>query len=346
MAGILISARSALYVAGAITLVLIVLQYAENSNYIHPDLTWKSSASTAGDVIGYAAMFFVIALISWLFNRQMELSLKRARRSEKALERQRDLLEIKVEKRARQLEEAQLEKMQQLYRFAELGQLSTALFHDLANHLSTVNLDIEGLPDADNPDIARRIQRNVGHINDIVRRVRQQIGGKKHAEAFNVQKETKEVVKILMPTAEQAGVELSVSMDPSLKPSLLFKGDVIRFRQVILNLINNAVEAYPAPRAGRRPNRASVEVTLRRHGTILFISVADKGPGIPKARRDKLFEPFYTTKKSGIGIGLFIVRQIVENDFGGSIEISDNEPSGTTFTIRLPKSYYARAKKA
>lgn len=344
MAGILISARSALYTAGGITLVLIVLQYAKAQNYIHPDTSWKNSTSTAGDVIGYTAMFFVIALISWLFNRQMELSLKRAQRSEKALQRQRDLLEIKVERRARQLEEAQLEKMQQLYRFAELGQLSTALFHDLADHLSTVNLDVGGLPDASNPDIARRIQRNVGHINDIVRRVRQQIGGKKHKEVFGVRSEVKEVTKILSLTADQAGIVLSTSIDPSVKSSLLLKGDVIRFRQVILNLITNAIEAYP----GKRPKQAasrSVDIKLRRHETTLFISIADRGSGIPKGDKAKIFEPFYTTKNRGIGIGLFIVRQIIENDFGGSMEISENEPSGTVFTIGLPKSYYARAKK-
>ena len=201
MAGILVSARSALYAASGIALILGTLQYAKTQQYIHPDLEWMHISSTPGDVIGFSAILFIIALVSWLFNRQMEMSLKRARRSEKALQRQKDLLEIKVEKRARQLEAAQLEKMQQLYRFAELGQLSTALFHDLANHLSTVNVDIEGLSAGDHPDIMRRIQQNVGHINTIVRRVRQQIGGKSTTEAFDILNETEEVIKILLPTA-------------------------------------------------------------------------------------------------------------------------------------------------
>lgn len=343
MAGILISARSALYTAGGITLVLVILQYAKARQYIHPDLAWMRASSTAGDVIGYVAIFFIIALVSWLFNRQMEMSLKRAQRSEKALQRQKDLLEIKVEKRARQLEAAQLEKMQQLYRFAELGQLSTALFHDLANHLSTVNLDIEGLTIGDHPDIMDRIQQNVGHINTIVRRVRQQIGGKSSIEAFDVADEIEEVTKILSPTAEQAGVVISVTADKSVKPALLCKGDVTRLRQVILNLVNNAIEAYPTRRS--RTIEQAVNVTLKRHNSTLFINVNDHGVGIRPTSQSKIFEPFYTTKKKGVGIGLFIVKQVIENDFGGSLSLTSDKQQGTTFTVSLPKSYYAKASR-
>lgn len=344
MAGILLGSRYSLYIAGAVAIILAFLQDAQASNLLRPDLTWASKRSAAGDVIALSAIMLTIALVSWLFNRQMEASLRRARRSEKALQHQKDLLEIKVEKRARQLEEAQLDKMQQLYRFAELGQLSTALFHDLANHLSTVNLDIEGLTADDHPDIARRIQQDIGHINDIVRRVRQQIGGKKHAETFDVRREVDEVIDILLPTAQQAGVVVDVASE--IKPRLLMKGDVIRFRQVILNLVNNAIEVYPTGKRVQKSGRRPVAVNLRRQGNILVVSVGDQGAGISKTDQAKIFEPFYTTKNRGIGIGLFIVRQIVENDFDGSISVSPNEPSGTIFSISLPKSYYAKAKAA
>lgn len=344
MAGILISARSALYVAAGITVVITLLQYSKSAGNIKPDLSWMSVSSTAGDVIGFSSIFFTIALVSWLFNRQMELSLKRAHRSEKALQRQRDMLEIKVEKRARQLEEAQLERMQQLYRFAELGQLSTALFHDLANHLSTVNLDIEGISGGVQPDIMRRIQQNVGHINDIVRRVRQQIGGKHVTEAFNLQDEIKEVVKILEPTAEQAQVVISVNADKSLRPDLLYKGDATRFRQVILNLICNGIEAYPATQSKKNTSR-TVNVILIRQGTALLISVKDQGSGVSKASLSKIFKPFYTTKPKGIGIGLFVVKQIVENDLNGTISVESDKGRGTTFTINLPRTYYARTTR-
>jgi len=65
------------------------------------------------------------------------------------------------------------------------------------------------------------------------------------------------------------------------------------------------------------------------------IVVADDGPGIPPAERDKLFLPYYSTKKRGSGLGLAIVRRIVA-EHGGNIEVSDNVPRGTRFTVELP----------
>jgi two-component system nitrogen regulation sensor histidine kinase NtrY len=65
------------------------------------------------------------------------------------------------------------------------------------------------------------------------------------------------------------------------------------------------------------------------------ILVSDNGPGISRGDRDKLFMPYYSTKKRGSGLGLAIVRRIIA-EHGGSIEVDDNEPSGTRFTIELP----------
>ena len=344
MASILIGARYSLYLVAVLITVLIYLQHGQSTGSLHPDLSWMRQKPVPGDVIGFSAILSVIALVSWLFNRQMELSLKRARRSEKALQRQRDLLEVKVEKRARQLEQAQLERMQQLYRFAELGQLSTALFHDLASHLSTVNLDVEGLSGAGQPQITRRIQENVGHINDIVKRVRQQIGGKSNLEIFDIRDEIEEVVKILEPTAEQAKVQVMVTADKSVKPLLSYKGDVTRFRQVILNLVCNGIEAY-SERTSKKAGPKEVDVALSRQGSSLLISVNDHGAGIQEANRAKIFKPFYTTKAKGIGIGLFIVKQIVENDFNGVIAVASDRQQGTTFSINIPKTYYAKISK-
>jgi signal transduction histidine kinase len=343
MAGVLIGARYSLYLTGGLTVVLLYLQHGQRNGQLHPDLSWLQDRPAPGDVIGFAAILLVIALVSWLFNRQMELSLRRARRSEKALQRQKILLEIKAEKRAQQLAAAQLDKMQELYRFAELGRLSTALFHDLANHLSTVSLDIEGLGAKDQTDITRRISQNIGHIDTIVQRVRQQLRGKSSVEVFNVRDEIDEVVKILQPAAEQAGVTAKVETDRSVKPALSYKGDVIRFRQIILNLILNGIEAYPTEQSGQHSSR-EVIVTLSRQRSMLHISVSDHGLGVAAADRDKIFRPFYTTKQKGTGIGLFIVQQVVEHDFGGRLELAGDQQT-TIFKVSLPKSYYAAKTK-
>jgi len=349
MAGVLIGARYSLYVTGGLIVVLAALQRGQASGRLHPDLSWLDTKPTVGDVIGFSAILLIIALVSWLFNRQMELSLRRARRSEKALARQRDLLETKAEKRAQQLAAAQLEQLQELYRFAELGRLSTALFHDLANHLSTVSLDIEGLSGNGQADITRRISQNIGHIDAIVQRVRQQLRGQNHLEVFNVLDEIDEVLKILKPVAEAAAVTIVLERDKAVKPSLVYEGDVVRFRQIILNLLNNAIEAYPpatgrttGPATAQKDRPRTVELHLKRQRTTLHIKVTDHGPGIPVEHRTKIFNPFYTTKASGTGIGLFIVKQVAEQDFGGTLAMTTSS-QGTSFDISLPKSYYARA---
>ena len=341
MAGILIGARYALYVTCLIVVVMAGLQYGQSTGALHPDLNWVGTGPTAGDVIGFSAILFIIAFVSWLFNRQMELSLRRARRSERALQRQKALLEVKVQKRTQELDAARLEQMRELYRFAELGRLSTALFHDLANHLATVSVDIEGLKSRDESDIMRRMHDNVRHIDDVVRRVRQQLEGKSNTEAFNVMDEINEVIDILMFDASQAGV--SIMVEPgNVRPSLTYKGDITRFRQALLNIISNGIEAYGGGK-GRGKKERSVTIRLERIRSELVISVTDHGSAIPRASLKRIFEPFYTTKPKGVGIGLFIVKQVVEGDFKGSIDVRSDKRQGTTFTIRLPKSYYARA---
>lgn len=344
MAGILIGARYSLYVTGGLVLVLALLQYGESSGHLRPDLNWTGvrpvPQSVPGDVISIGVILFIIAMVSWLFNRQMEMSLRRARLSEKALKRQKELLEVKVQKRTQELEAARLEQMSELYRFAELGRLSTALFHDLANNLTNISIDIEGLKGRERSGIMHRIRGNVRHIDDVVKRVRQQMQGKSKVEVFNVMDEINEIIDILSFDAGKAGA--TVSIEPgNVRPSLLYRGDLTRFRQILLNVVSNAVEAYE----GRRGKEKPVIVRLERSGSALTIDVTDFGPAIPGGKLDRIFEPFYTTKPKGIGIGLFIVKQVVGNDFGGSISVTSDKRSGTTFSIRLPKSYYAKASR-
>ena len=84
-----------------------------------------------------------------------------------------------------------------------------------------------------------------------------------------------------------------------------------------------------------RKGRILVETQLDRANGVARIIVADNGPGIPPAERDKLFLPYYSTKRRGSGLGLAIVRRIIA-EHGGNIEVADNVPRGTRFTIELP----------
>lgn len=105
--------------------------------------------------------------------------------------------------------------------------------------------------------------------------------------------------------------------------------DPEQIRRVMINLIDNAVEALD------RRGAIDVEAHHVRAESLVRIVVADDGPGIPPTERDKLFLPYYSTKRRGSGLGLAIVRRIVA-EHGGSIDVTDNVPRGTRFTVELP----------
>jgi two-component system, NtrC family, nitrogen regulation sensor histidine kinase NtrY len=109
----------------------------------------------------------------------------------------------------------------------------------------------------------------------------------------------------------------------------LVRLDAEQIRRVIINIVDNAIEAM------ERRGEIVVETQLDRANSVARVVVADNGPGIPLAEREKLFLPYYSTKRRGSGLGLAIVRRIIA-EHGGSVEVTDNTPRGTRFTIELP----------
>jgi len=126
------------------------------------------------------------------------------------------------------------------------------------------------------------------------------------------------------------GIFADVRIVQRFAPGLpLVRLDAEQIRRVIINLVDNAVEAID--------HRGTIvlDAQLDAANSIVRVMVADDGPGIPPAEREKLFLPYYSTKRRGSGLGLAIVRRIIA-EHGGSIEVGDNVPRGTRFTIELP----------
>jgi two-component system nitrogen regulation sensor histidine kinase NtrY len=109
----------------------------------------------------------------------------------------------------------------------------------------------------------------------------------------------------------------------------LVRLDPEQIRRVVINLVDNAIEAM------ERRGQIVVETQLDAANSVVRVFVADNGPGIPAGEREKLFLPYYSTKRRGSGLGLAIVRRIIA-EHGGSIDVGDNTPRGTRFTIELP----------
>ena len=112
----------------------------------------------------------------------------------------------------------------------------------------------------------------------------------------------------------------------------ILQGDRVQLKQVILNLIINAVQAMSSVSEGSRELLIS---TGRAERDGVFVAVRDTGPGLAPAVLERLFEPFYTTKPSGLGLGLSICRSIIEAH-GGQLSASANVPRGAVFIFTVP----------
>jgi signal transduction histidine kinase len=124
----------------------------------------------------------------------------------------------------------------------------------------------------------------------------------------------------------QDGVAVSVDLAPGL-PDI--DADEAQLRQALINLIRNAREAMSGTQTRR------LEIAVRAVGDRVAISIHDSGPGIGAANMGKIFDPFFSTKERGTGLGLALVQEIVV-DHGGQIEVASPPGAGTTFTITLP----------
>ena len=326
LGGIIIRARYALYMATIATAVLIWTQIAINHGH---QLTLTNMPPTnVGEALGYSVIFYVIALLCWLYGNQMERSLYKAERAEFILQGQKNNLEAIVKKRTDALESKRLEEMAQLYRFTQVGTLGTGLLHDMANYLTTLTLDIENLHDKNNSETLRRASNTIKYIDTMVDTVRDHLQGESREKPFNSAEAIDAVIQTLLSKANHAHVTLD--WKPSDASGLTVYGDVIRFNQIITTLVCNAIEAYQE----KDPDK-HVHISIKKEDNNAVINVTDKGKGISETKRKQIFEPFNSTKKQGMGIGLFLAKQTVESSFKGGIQL-DPETDRTSFTITIP----------
>lgn len=328
LAGFVIGSVYAVYAAGLQAAALVTMQRL----WISGVLDWSGPGehpAYLGEAIAFSVLFAALGLITWLFGRQVEASLRRAWRAEHELQKERDQLEVRLRERTESLRALQLQEMKQLYRFAELGQMSTALLHDLANRLTTLTLDIEELGGHSRHDAVERARESIAYLDELVGKVSLQLHEQRPSERFDVLQSVHEIQANAHHRLVTTGVRLHVQQegDPT---HLWAQGDALRFGQVLTILLGNAIDA-----AASADPPGNVEVVLEGDDHQVELLVRDWGPGIAKKDRARLFRPFYTTKTDGMGVGLFIARQLIETHFKGSIEL-DQMTQPTTFKIILP----------
>ena len=147
-------------------------------------------------------------------------------------------------------------------------------------------------------------------------------------DCLDINEAIREVIVLTRGEALKNGVSVQMLLAEGLPP---FQGDRVQLQQVILNLIMNAVEAMSSVDDVRRELSIS---TGRRGADEILVAVRDSGPGIDPERLERVFHSFYTTKPSGMGLGLAICRSIVDAH-SGRLWVDANEPRGSVFQFTL-----------
>jgi two-component system, LuxR family, sensor kinase FixL len=164
---------------------------------------------------------------------------------------------------------------------------------------------------------------------DVIRRLREFVGrGETDRRAQNLNQLVEEALALALVGVRQRGVRTSLELDHGLPPVLV---DHVQIQQVVLNLVRNAVEAME--QVERRELTIGTR-TISQKGMAEVI-VADTGPGIAPELSDRLFQPFVTTKPTGMGLGLSICREIVEAHHG-RLTTAPAPSGGTVFRLTLP----------
>jgi two-component system sensor histidine kinase ChvG len=207
--------------------------------------------------------------------------------------------------------------------------------HEFRNPLASIRTALDVVQDTSDPEERERFmamaRRDIARLDRLVLGVRDLARIDSAIEREDV--EPVDIASLLAPLQEHRRIDVTVR--PAVDGPLLVRANPDRLWQVIENLVGNA-ESF-SPVAG------SVTVDARTDGDVLLIAVSDRGPGIPAAHRDRIFERFFSYRPASsvrhehAGLGLSIARAIVQA-YGGTITARDRDGGGTVFEVRLPRA--------
>jgi two-component system sensor kinase FixL len=223
-----------------------------------------------------------------------------------------------------------------LSRWNTMGMMASTIAHELNQPLTAaVNYvrAAQRILDTASPDRARANEFLGKAVDEsklaggIIRSLREFIDKRETIRApENLNKVVEEAISLSGSGGTEGKVEITVEMEPRLPPVLV---DKIQIQQVVLNLIRNSIDAMG------EETRKILAISTSVEGGLVQVSVRDEGPGIAPEIAGKLFQPFVTTKKKGMGIGLTICQSIIEAH-GGRIWAEAAQPRGAAFHFRLP----------
>ena len=215
-------------------------------------------------------------------------------------------------------------------RLAAMGELTAGVAHEVRNPLGIIRASVQlleevGCDEARIKDSADVIKQEIDRLDKVIKAL---LDFGRPSKPTLVKADLNELLQDVVLFTKRFAHQSDVHIDQHLAEDLpLVQGDPDQLKQVFLNLVTNAVQAMEA-------TGGTITISTRATGEYVAVSVADNGPGISAEDAPKVFDPFFTKRAEGTGLGLTIVHRIID-EHEGRIEL-ENGPDGTTFSVTLP----------
>jgi len=249
--------------------------------------------------------------------------------------------DITAMRHARERESERQNALAHAMRVSMMGQFASSLAHELGQPLNACESYVAGIRYRFGDDLVSRpelqraldqISRHLDQAGQIIRNVRRFVSHQDpEFDSIDARELVMQTLDLLRIQLRASSTRIEVEARDDLPP---VKAHRIEVQQVVVNLIINAIEAM----AGEATVRRLIRVQINREGrNMLCIQVSDNGPGVPSELIDRIFSPYFTTKKDGLGMGLMICRTIVESH-SGAIRYASSPSAGGIFRFTLPVS--------
>jgi PAS domain S-box-containing protein len=221
-------------------------------------------------------------------------------------------------------------------KMASLGRVAAGIAHEIRNPLSGINIYLNTLKKLHNKkgseekvrQIFRQIQSASHKIESVIRRVMDFAKpGEPKLAPVDLNQPLKDAINLSAVTMRKSGITIESRLAEDLP---LCEADSALIEEMALNILNNAAEAMKTMETGKK-----IVVTSNLKGEDIVLTFSDSGPGVAPAVKDKIFDPYFTTKSDGTGIGLSLSHRIV-TDHSGSLTVTDSDLGGAEFRIKIP----------
>ncbi|MEX0715106.1 MAG: ATP-binding protein [Planctomycetaceae bacterium] len=282
----------------------------------------------------FTALFLMLVLMGWVtwastaLAALMKSAGRRLAELNSELQKNQAQLEQRIDERTRELQESQALVVQQ-EKQAAFGLLAAGIAHEVGNPLAAISSLVQMLQRRHEEDYTReRLQMVDDQLRRIQRTLRELVDFSRPAATERTRCDIHELIEAALSIAKyykrKKGKTIVTNYADDL-PRVRVVRD--QFVQVFLNLVLNALDATA--------EGGEIEIATAFEAGRIHVAIRDDGHGIAAADRERIFQPYFTTKPTGTGLGLFVCRRIVEQA-GGGIELTETSPRGTTFEVEIP----------